>query len=746
MIREFTLKGLDCPNCAALIESNVRKIEGVSDASINLLTELLKVDTDIHREDLRARIEEITRRFEPDVLVQEKNQPSPMTNASRGINDPIKTRETGKGIHADRMAGADAKGSAGRKRNAVATGSAGNSRVIREVATLVAGALPLIIGVITEHFLNINRFVAFALFFSGYILLGRGVIIKAVKNIINGNVFDENFLMTIATAGAFALGEYAEAAGVMLFYRIGEFFQDLAVEKSKKSIADLMDIRPDYVNLLMNGEAVAVHPETAKVGDLFLVKPGERIPLDGEVVSGEASIDTSTLTGESAPRMASASDIVLSGSVNQNGVLTVKAIREFEQSTASKIIDLVENAAGKKARTESFITRFASYYTPAVVGLAALVAVAPPLFFGGAWHVWLNRSLIFLVISCPCALVLSIPLGYFGGIGAASKRGILIKGGNYIEALANLDIAVFDKTGTLTKGEFEVVAILPAPGVDTDVLLESAALAEAFSNHPIAMSISRKYGKDINTDKLSDYKEIAGRGVTVNAAGTLLAVGNGSLMSELELKYTEPRTPGAKVHVAADGQYLGCVVVADEIKRDSASAIRELKASGVRKVVMLTGDNNETAAAVADALGIEEYHAGLLPQDKVRMLETLSAEKKPGAKLVFAGDGINDAPVLAMADVGVAMGALGSDAAIEAADVVLMSDEPSRLIEAVKIARYTRRVVWQNIIFALATKTLILALGVAGFATMWEAVFADVGVALLAVLNSIRILRAPFNR
>ena len=729
MIREFTLLGLDCPNCAALIEAAIKKTDGVSDASINLMTGLLTVEFDTTgqkgvptgpresakrvnqadrqgdqpedpRDDLLSGIVEIVARFEPDVRVIEKS----------AVNREVIREEEKGSTH-------------------------------RETLRLAAGTLILAAGLVFEHLPDANHYIAPALYLSGYLALGANVILRAVKNIAKGVIFDEHFLMTIATLGALALGEYAEAMGVMLFYQIGEFFQDLAVERSRRSIAALMDIRPDYVNLLVNGETRKVHPDSARAGDLFIVRPGEKIPLDGEVIEGEASLDTSALTGESMPRMARAGDTVLSGCVNQNGVLTVRATRTFGQSTASKIIDLMENAAGKKAKTEKFITKFAGYYTPVVVGLAALVAIIPPLAFGGSWTVWMSRSLIFLVISCPCALVLSIPLGYFAGMGAASKKGILIKGGDCIEALGSLDIAVFDKTGTLTKGAFEVTATLAAPGISPEELLQTAAAAEAFSNHPIASSISRKHGLSIDTVDFTEYKEIAGLGVSVNDGRRYIAAGNSALMRDMNIAFEEPGQTGAMVHVAADGRYLGCIVIADDIKADSLSAIHKLKALGVRKTAMLTGDNADTAAAVAKELGIDECYAGLLPQDKVRILEAISESKKPGGKLAFVGDGINDAPVLAIADIGVAMGGLGADAAIEAADIALMTDEPSKLAEAVKIARDTKRVIWQNIIFSLTMKALVLSLGAAGIATMWGAVFADVGVALLAVLNSTRVTR-----
>jgi len=611
------------------------------------------------------------------------------------------------------------------------------------VIWLALGAAAFAVGIFFEYVIDITagRYVALGFFAFSYIWLGHKVLWRMVRNIAHGRVFDENFLMGIATLGAIAIGKYAEAVTVMLFYQIGEFFQEMAVAKSKRRISDLMDIRPDYANLKKDGEIVKVDPETVRIGDIFIVKPGEKIPLDGVVVEGEAMLDTSALTGESVPRKACAGDAVLSGCINQNGALTIRATQTFGESTVSKILDLVENAASKKAPTETFITKFARFYTPAVVGAAALLAVIPPLFFGGAWFDWISRALIFLVISCPCALVVSIPLGFFGGIGGASKKGILVKGGNYLEALANLDIAVFDKTGTLTRGVFKVTSVQRANGFSESDLLEAAACAEAFSNHPIALSILKEYGKDIDKNGLSAYEEIAGHGVSVRARGRAILAGNEKLMDKMGIAVSPSQGIGTKAHVAIDGAYAGCIVIADEVKSDSYGLVDSLKKLGVRKTVMLTGDTPEIAQIVAKELKLDEMSAGLLPQQKVEKVEALSREKAPKKTLAFVGDGINDAPVLAMADVGVAMGGLGSDAAIEAADVVLMTDEPAKLVEAVKIARFTKRVVWQNIALSLGIKFLFLFLATLGVSSLWEAVFADVGVSLIAVLNSMRVIR-----
>jgi len=612
-----------------------------------------------------------------------------------------------------------------------------------KILWLVSGAVAFFAGILFEYVLDVNagRYVALGLFAFGYLLLGHRVLLRMVRNIAKGQIFDENFLMGVATLGAIAIGKYAEAVTVMLFYQIGEFFQEMAVAKSKKQIGDLMDIRPDYANLKKDGQIVRVDPGAVSVGDLFVAKPGEKIPLDGIVVEGEAMLDTAALTGESVPRKASASDAVLSGCINRNGVLTIRATQSFGESTVSKILDLVENAANKKAPTETFITKFARYYTPTVVGFAVLLAIIPPLFFGGEWFDWISRALIFLVISCPCALVVSIPLGFFGGIGGASKKGILVKGGNYLEALANLDLVVFDKTGTLTQGVFKVTSVQPADGFGEGELLELAARAETFSNHPIAVSILKEYGKEIDKESLARYEEIAGHGVSVNANGQTLLAGNEKLMRKMGIAFAESQSAGTKVYVAVNGVYAGCVIIADGIKPDSYGLVAALKKLGVRKTVMLTGDTHRIAETVARELQLDEVHAGLLPQQKVEKVELLSKQKLPKKTLAFVGDGINDAPVLAMADVGVAMGGLGSDAAIEAADVVLMTDEPAKLAEAVKVARFTKRVVWQNIVLSLGIKFLFLFLATLGVSSLWEAVFADVGVSLIAVFNSLRVMK-----
>jgi len=606
----------------------------------------------------------------------------------------------------------------------------------KEIIQLIAGTLVLGAALLLRDS-DIQVYV----FLTSYLILGWKVIYHAVRNLLRGDFFNENFLMSVATGGAFIIGEYPEAAAVMLFYLVGESFQDMAVHRSRKSISDLMDIRPDFANIRVNGELQRVAPETVQMGDIIVVKPGEKIPLDGVIIEGESMLDTKALTGESVPRSAKPSDTALSGCINLNGVLTIKVTKIFGESTAAKIIDLVENASSKKAPAENFITAFSRYYTPAVVGLAALLAVLPPLLFGGEWADWIHRALVFLVISCPCALVISIPLGFFCGIGTASRNGALVKGGNYLEALNNLDVIVFDKTGTLTKGVFDVTGIYPAPGFTNDSLLEYAAQAEAFSNHPIAKSILKAYAKDIDKGALTDYQEISGHGTCVTANGVKILAGNGKLMQKEGIALSENTGAGTRVYVAANGKYAGCIVISDEIKPDSVRAIAALKKQGIKKTVMLTGDDQRIAEETAKELSIDEVHAQLLPGEKVAKVEELIAQQRAGKKLAFAGDGINDAPVLARADVGIAMGALGSDAAIEAADVVLMTDELTKLVDAIKIARRTRRIIVQNIVFALGVKGVFLVLGALGAAGMWEAVFADTGVSLLAVLNALRIMR-----
>lgn len=591
----------------------------------------------------------------------------------------------------------------------------------------------------------------FALFLVPYLIAGYDVLLRAAKNIGHGQVFDENFLMSVATIGAFALVLFpdsdphmAEGAAVMLFYQVGELFQSYAVGKSRKSIADMMDIAPDFANVERDGQLVQVDPYEVAVGDEIVVKAGERVPLDGVVLSGTSQLDTAALTGESVPREVREGDEIISGCVNMTGLITVRVTKPFGESTVSRILELVENAAEKKAKTENFITRFARYYTPAVVGIAVLLAVVPPLLLGGGWSDWVQRGLIFLVVSCPCALVISVPLSFFGGIGGASRLGILVKGSNYLETLAGTETVVFDKTGTLTDGSFNVVAIHPQAGIDPDRLLSIAAHAEAYSNHPIALSVKQAYSEPIDQQRIDDVQEQSGHGVRAKIDEHVVLVGNDKLMSECGVGCHECELTGTILHVSLDGEYIGHIVIADVVKPDAAEAVAALRAAGVKKTVMLTGDRADVAAAVAKELGIDEFRAQLLPQDKVaeveKLLEETHAHGSGKGKLAFVGDGINDAPVLTRADIGIAMGAMGSDAAIEAADVVLMDDKPSNIARAIGIARKTMGIVWQNIVFALGIKFLVLVLAAVGIANMWLAVFADVGVAVIAILNAMRAM------
>lgn len=696
--KAFLLLGLDCANCASRIEDRVRKVRGVKYAAVNFPAKKLMVEVGQvnNVENIFAGIEQTIRNIEPGVKLKE-------LAAQDKVISPAEEK-------------------AGEK---------------KETVRLAVGAAFFAVALIFKF-----PFAAEALLYGiSYLLVGGEILLKSARNITRGRVFDENFLMSVATLGAFAIRQFPEAVAVMLFYQVGELFQDVAVNRSRKSIAALMDIRPDYANLKSGEEIKQVSPESVGIGDVIVVKPGEKVPLDGKVVEGKSMVDTSALTGESVPREVMPGAEVLSGFINQSGLLSIKVTQEFGQSTVAKILDLVENAAGKKAPTEHFITKFARYYTPVVVFGALAITVLPPLFIEGAtFSQWIYRALVVLVISCPCVLVVSIPLGFFGGIGGASKNGVLVKGGNYLEALNNVKIAVFDKTGTLTKGVFKVTDVVPGEGFNKDELLEYAAYAEAHSNHPIARSVQEAYNKEIDTKKIAEYEEITGHGIKVQVEGKTILAGNAKLMAREGISHSREKIAGTVVQLAVDGKYAGYLVISDEIKEDSARAMRGLKEAGVKKLVMLTGDNQAVGEEVGRRLGLDEVHAQLLPDQKVEQVERLNRAKGPGEKLVFVGDGINDAPVLARADVGVAMGGLGSDAAIEAADVVLMTNEPSKLVTAIKIARRTRGIVWQNITLSLAVKAVFLALGAGGIATIWEAVFADVGVALLAILNAMRAM------
>ncbi len=695
--------GLSCASCSGKIEDKVKSLKGVKNAYVDFANGKLIIEGNKRELDrITKEATEIIKKIEPDVdVVVEDNNDSKNTSKS--------SQENSHGISDNK----------------------------KELIRLLVGAGFFGAAMIS----NFSFWTEFTLFFISYVLVGGEVVLKAFRNILRGQVFDENFLMTIATVGAFIVGEFAEGVAVMLFYQAGEFMQDLAVNRSRRSIAELMDIRPDYANLKVGEDTKKVSPEEVEIGDLIIVKPGEKVPLDGEVVEGSSMLDTSALTGESVPREVEAGNEVLGGFINKNGLLTVKVSKEFGESTVAKILDLVQNASSKKAPTENFITKFARYYTPVVVFGALALAIVPPLVIEGAtFSEWIYRALVFLVISCPCALVVSIPLGFFGGIGGASKNGILVKGGNYLEALNSVETVVMDKTGTLTKGVFKVTKISTINDFSMDKLIKYAAYTESYSNHPIATSILKAYGDEIDKKEISNYNEISGHGIKATVKGKEVLAGNVKLMKKENIKYNEVDEAGTVVHIAIDRQYVGYILISDEIKEDSKNAIIGLKEVGVKQIVMLTGDNSRVANKVAQELGLDKVYAELLPQHKVEKVEMLEREKTKKCKLIFVGDGINDAPVLARADIGVAMGGLGSDAAIEAADVVIMTDEPSKIVSAIKIAKRTRKIVWQNIIFSLGVKGIFLILGALGYATMWEAVFADVGVTIIAVLNAMRVM------
>lgn len=697
--RIFILDGLGCANCASKIESEVKKIEGVKVASVDFVSKKLTMETDanINFEKLNEGIVSIVKRIEPDVEV---------ISAEEIIKEKANDDEEDSNK--------------------------------KEIIRLGVGGALFAIGLA----FNLPSWLELTVFLISYIISGGKIVLKALKNITRGQVFDENFLMSIATIGAFFIGEYPEGVAVMLFFQVGEFFQELAVNRSRKSISALMDIRPDFANIKIGDDIKRVSPEEVSIGDIIVVKPGEKVPLDGKVVEGSSMVDTSALTGESVPREVEVGNDVLSGFINKNGLLTIEVTKEFGESTVSKILDLVQNASSKKAPTENFITKFARYYTPVVVVIAVLLAIVPPLVVPGAtFSDWIYRALVFLVISCPCALVVSIPLGFFGGIGGASRSGVLVKGSNYLEALNNVEIVIFDKTGTLTKGVFNVTEINPQNNYTEEELIEYAAYAESYSNHPIAVSILKAYEKEVDKSKIESYDEISGHGIKVKVEGKEILAGNIKLMNKENIQVSKVESVGTVVHVALNNVYAGYIVISDEVKDDSASAIKALKALGVKKTVMLTGDVRSVGEKVGKQLGLDEVYAELLPTEKVEKLELIDKQKSPKGKLVFVGDGINDAPVLARADIGMAMGGLGSDAAIEAADVVIMTDEPSKIATGIKIAKRTRKIVWQNIILAMGVKLIFLILGATGVSSLWEAVFADVGVTVIAVINAMRVMR-----
>jgi len=686
------LDGLDCANCALKIENAVKKIDGVTNVSLDFTTQTMKIEFD--EPDLKnAIIEKATSealRIEPDIHV---------------IHDHLEVPEK-EGFWTN------------------------------ETIALFLGAA-LFFGALI---LDLDSSLEFTLFALSYVLVGGNVVLRALKDIFKGQLFDESFLMSIATIGAFAIGQYPEGVAVMLFYKVGERFQDQALDHSRRSIKALLDIRPDYANLDQGDGLVKVSPQSVRIGDIITIKPGEKVPLDGVVIEGNSVLDTASITGESLPKDIGVNDLIYSGTINKSGLLKVRVTKAFAESTVSKILDLVENASAKKAPTEQFITKFARFYTPVVVAIAALLAIIPPLLIPGAtFDQWIYRALIFLVVSCPCALVISIPLGYFGGIGGASKQGILMKGSNYLEALNKIESIVFDKTGTLTKGQFQVSKIVSASSFSENEILEAAAYAESNSSHPIALSIMKAYGK-VDSSKIRNITELAGLGLSVSVNGKRILAGSEKLMRQTGLMPLETNATGTLVHVAIDRVYAGYLVIEDEVKPDAKETVSALKALGIERVVMLTGDSKAVGEKIAHELGITEVYTDLLPQHKVEKVEQLLKEKKSKGKLVFVGDGINDAPVLMRADVGIAMGALGSDAAIEAADIVLMTDEPHKIVTAIRLSRFTQRIVWENIILALGVKAIVLGMGAFGLATMWEAVFADVGVALIAVFNALRVL------
>ncbi|MFG5395046.1 heavy metal translocating P-type ATPase [Enterococcus faecalis] len=692
MQKSYKLEGLDCASCADKIEKSVQKIHGVEKARVDFMAEKMTLEVESgHDLEVENEARAVIGKLEPDVKV---------------------------------ISLKDVKEEEGRNPN--------NNRLIR---IIIAFVLFLALIIIKPS----NNWVALASYLVVYVLIGGDIVKRAVTNIFRGEVFDENFLMSVATIGAFFIGEYPEAVAVMLFYQVGEWFQSAAVDQSRKSIAKLMDLRPDSANLLVNGQIKAVAPDTIEIGQQILVKPGEKVPLDGQIIDGSSMVDTSALTGESVPRTVKVGDEILGGFINKNGALTINVTKKFGDSTVSKILDLVENASSKKAPAENFISKFARYYTPVVVVLAVLLAVIPPFIFPDtSINEWVYRALTFLVISCPCALVISVPLSFFGGIGGASKLGVLIKGSNYLEILANTETIVFDKTGTLTKGNF-VVQNITSVVLPEEELLRLTATAEQLSTHPIAISIKESYGKE--TVPATAIEEVAGHGIKATIEGKTVLVGNAKLMKQFGIEAPEVKEAGTLIFVAIDNQFAGYLVIADQLKPDAISAIKELKAEGVKQTVMLTGDNQQVAEAIAKEVGVDKVYAELLPDGKVDRLEELLKASSPKNKVAFVGDGMNDAPVLARADVGIAMGGLGSDAAIEAADVVIMNDEPSRIASAIKLSRKTLRIVKQNIIFAIAVKIIVLVLGALGLASMQAAVFADVGVTIIAVLNAMRCLR-----
>jgi Cd2+/Zn2+-exporting ATPase len=719
--KEFVLEGLDCASCSMKIEERVGRLDHVTFSSINFATKTLMIEvletSDI--EQITAEATKIVALLEPGVVVSEKRRI--ISRIESGVQ-VIDTQAKEKSLHKEVIS----------EEKLFSTS---------EFLRLGAGTLLFGVGLLFQF----TQPIEFGIFFVSYLLVGGDVLLNALKNIARGQVFDENFLMGIATIGAFAIGEYPEGVAVMLFYQIGEFFQSKAVDHSRKSIGALMAIRPDFANLKIGDGVERVAPESVEIGSIIIVKPGEKVPLDGKILTGVSTLDTAAITGESIPRTVTAGDLILSGTINQGGLLTVEVTKVFGDSTVSKILELVENASSRKSPTEKFITKFARYYTPAVVGIAAALAFVPPLVLPNAvLSDWIYRALVFLVVSCPCALVISIPLGFFGGIGGASKSGILMKGSNYLEALNQVETVVFDKTGTLTQGVFQVTQVVPLlEGMTSEKLLECAAMAESYSSHPIGRSIVSAYGNALDISLVEDYDEQFGYGVKATVKGQKVVAGNSKFLMKEGITLDSLQIPeniATVVHIAIDDRYSGYIAIADVLKQDAHLAVASLRKLGVKRIVMLTGDNKAVGEQIGLELGLDEVYAELLPHQKVEKLEILESRISKKGKLVFVGDGINDAPVLMRADIGIAMGGLGSDAAIEAADVVIMTDEPSKIATAINIAQRTKKIVWQNIVFAFGVKAIVLILGAGGLATMWEAVFADVGVAILAVLNATRVL------
>ncbi|WP_196001546.1 heavy metal translocating P-type ATPase [Clostridium sp. 1001271B_151109_B4] len=729
---KLILNGLDCANCANKIEDKVNKIKGVKEATVNFSTTILiaEIKEESIKDEIINEIKSIVKKLEPHVNVEEKTDNKEVKNNTKTCTSSCCSGDN----HHHESSKEENNGHSHGLREV----SNGKMGILKDNWMLIVGAIIYAIALLYN---GSNSIISIILFVGSYLVIGGEVIITAIKNIIHGEVFDENFLMSIATIGAFFIGEYPEAVAVMLFYQIGEVFQGYAVNKSRKSISSLMNIRADYANVLRNGREIKVSPEEVNLEEIIVIKPGERVPLDGTVIEGTSFLDTSALTGESVPREVKIDDEILSGAINDNGVLKVKVNKEYGESTVARILELVENASNKKAPTEKFITKFSKVYTPIVVCIAIVIALVPPLLIKDATFAeWIYKALSLLVVSCPCALVVSIPLGFFSGIGAASKKGILVKGGNYLEALKESEIVVFDKTGTLTKGVFKVTNI-NAKNINEDELLEITAIGESNSNHPIAVSIANAYGKEVNKNEIESYKEVAGHGVEAVIKGKKVLLGNSKLMKSNNISYDKVDTIGTIVHIAIDGEYKGNIVISDEVKENLKEALSELKSVGIKKTIMLTGDSKIVADKVAKSIGIDEVHAELLPSDKVNKVEEILNKKSANGKVLFVGDGINDAPVLARADIGIAMGGVGSDAAIEAADVVLMKDKVEAISEAIRVSRKTNKILWQNIIFSLAIKIAVMILVIFGLTDMWAAVFADVGVTLLAVLNSMRIIR-----